>query len=124
MDLPPCHLWTEFDAVLDGRRDLFRLVRTCLDESHTTRALVQCGCCGRLYLREWHEEIDWDDGDDASHETWVPVTAEAEIEALLAMPPGLMLASPRLLNDHPMGKPRRRHWIGDPTAPLRLPGQP
>ena len=119
MTVPPCQMWTDIDEVLDRRRGVLTRIKVYVDESHVGRALRRCSCCGRLYFWDWIEEIDWEDGNDPTWETWVPVTGEADVAPLLAMPPGLVLVEPRLLNDHPKGGPRRRRWIGDPSVPFQ-----
>jgi hypothetical protein len=36
------------------------------DDSHDTFIVYECQTCGSHYLWHWHEEIDWDNGNDSA----------------------------------------------------------
>lgn len=112
-DPTQCELWTRPELVLAPTKERFELVETFADESHFWRCLLKCRECGQLYFQEFHEEIDWEAGDDPQHTTYVPVESDAEIETLKATPRlGLLAFSPRLHKDFPKGaKEPSAHWV-------------
>lgn len=111
-----CDLWTGPEAVLADRDGRFERIATYESGSHREQALLRCACCGRLYLHEYRDDIDWEGGDDPSWETFVPVQDEAEAVRLLRDPAGLMRTEPRLHHDRPTGGRARTAWTGRPRA--------
>jgi hypothetical protein len=71
------------------------------------RSLFKCRECGQLYFFEWNEWVDWDEGNDTSYSTLIPVQTKEEVEALKATSIfTLMTYFPRL---HLDGKAT---WVG------------
>jgi hypothetical protein len=108
-----CALWRQPDAALSPR-ECFEVVETFTDESHLSRSLLRCRECGQLYFYEFYERVDWDDGDDAQYQTYIPVPTRDEAERMKDVDVfALMLYSPRLQWDHRTGKAGATlRWIG------------
>jgi len=101
-----CRLWSDPQAALATRMaDFFALAETLCDESHWWRYILVCRTCGQTYLFEFHEEIDWSDGDDAMYRTYLPVTGAAQAHALHDETGRGMLGRhrPALIVDSPTG---------------------
>jgi hypothetical protein len=114
VDPTACVLWNDPDAAIARpMREAFDLLETLVKESHWWRYILRCRCCGQRYFFEFHEEVDWADGEDPQFSVWVPFATEAELAALKAAPPGVMGEFvPRLCKDYPKGaKAPRIHWI-------------
>ena len=109
-----CNLWTGPDAVLADRDGRLERVATYSGGSHAERALLRCTCCGRLYLYELRNDIDWEGGGDPSWETFVPVSGEDHAARFLRDPSSLLKAEPRLHHDRPTGGRPRTAWAGQP----------
>lgn len=113
---PPtqCALWSDPEATLAAPlKQQFALLDTVVEESHWWRYLLQCRECGQLYVYEFHEEVDWADGDDPHYVTLVPVGTQAEIDAVCAAPQGCLGGFvPRLCKDRPKGAARHQvRWV-------------
>lgn len=109
-----CVLWEQPELLEVSVKERFEVLETFADESHLSRALLECRECRQRYFYEFYEEVDWEDGDDAQYSTYLSVESEAEIEAAKAASHfGLMLFSPRLQRDYPKA-PRTPSlgWIG------------
>lgn len=110
-----CHLWRVDDMSEEELRAALELVESAADESHLTETLYRCKVCGQLYFDIWYELIDWDGGDDASYQIYVPVAGSDEIERLKQLkPPPISLdflsLVPRLQRDAD-GNSRRVRWV-------------
>ncbi len=58
------------------RADLpFEVVRRLHHSSHSGFYLCKCVNCGQPYLEQFHEIVDWKDGDDDIWVRWEPLTA-------------------------------------------------
>jgi hypothetical protein len=82
---PPeqCHLWQKDSLVVaDLSMDDFTIVEDICDDEHDIRKLLQCNQCGQRYFYEFHEEIDWVNGNDPQYRTYVPVQTDEEIRLL------------------------------------------
>jgi hypothetical protein len=90
------------------------VVRTLLDDSHLARRVLRCKECGQLYFFEFHEIVDWVNGNDAQYATYVPVQ-ETDLEALEASEsPVLAACTPRIQRDWPSDAERPTvRWIRD-----------
>jgi hypothetical protein len=109
-----CALWNDPERLSEGGvKRHFELLETFVDESHWWRYLLKCRECGHLYFFEFHEEIDWQGGNDPQASTYIPVTTEAEIETLKASSPvRLALAFPRLVRDWPKdAEAPKTYWL-------------
>ena len=60
-------------AVLDS-------VRTLYCDSHEGYSLYRCRCCGQIFLEQFHEILDWTNGDDDLWQRWTPLTTEESDE--------------------------------------------
>ena len=82
-----CNLTPHKGAPLD---DLpYKLVRTLYDSSHSSFELYECGKCKQIYLGQFHEIIDWNNGNDDIWMRWMPLAAD-EVERLnLLVPSGV-----------------------------------
>lgn len=112
--LEDCVLWREPEATVSKpMADQFGLRKTFAKQSHWWRYLLECRCCGQLYGFEFYEEVDWEGGQDPQYSTWVPLSSDAEIEALKASAPGQLAEFvPRLCKDWPKGQEKPKlYWI-------------
>ena len=76
-----CHLRRSGSPSSDQLRDDLEVIDTFVDESHLIHRLERCRECGQLYFYEFTEEVDWLDGNDPQHRTWIPVQdAESALE--------------------------------------------
>jgi hypothetical protein len=59
-------------------------VRSLFAESHEGYALYRCKRCGQPYLEQFHEILDWSEGDDDIWIRWMALTPEelAEVNRL------------------------------------------
>jgi hypothetical protein len=108
-----CVLWDKPELVAPAN-ERFDVVEMLADTSHFSRGLLKCRECGKLYFWEFRETVDWDDGDDAQYQTYIPVTAPEEIAAL-KQTLGIEFPryTPRLQRDFPKGaKVPTVRWIG------------
>jgi hypothetical protein len=104
-----CELWEHPERAARKFSEIFETVEDYEDSSHLNRSLYKCKECGQLYFFEWNEWVDWENGDDRSYSTLVPVQTPEEIEALKQTSTfTLMCYYPRL---HLDGQPR---WNGKP----------
>ncbi len=63
------------------REDLkFKTLEVYLDEEHIMRELVKHIPSEELYYHEWHEEIDWVNGNGPQYNLYIPVKNEEEAE--------------------------------------------
>lgn len=70
------------------RDDLpFQPVRRLHESSHSGFTLCKCSSCGQHYLQQFHEIVDWADGNDDIWVRWEPLTEE-EVSKLDYMFPG------------------------------------
>jgi hypothetical protein len=68
-------------------------------ESHFAQGLLQCQQCQQLCFFAFHEEVDWDDCDDAQYWTYIPVQTKSEAQQLQKLGPlQLLEVVPRLQN--------------------------
>jgi hypothetical protein len=107
-------LWQQPERIVDGGLEPhFELLETFGKDSHWWRHLLRCRECGQLYVYEFHEEVDWVDGEDPQYVTWVPVETQADIAAVKAAPAGVMGSFvPRLCKDWPKGaKKAKLYWV-------------
>jgi hypothetical protein len=108
-----CVLWRDpLSVVSRPIEDGFRLLDTFVKESHWWRYLLECRKCGQRYFFEFHEEIDWVDGDDPRYCTWIPIETEEELQSLKAAAPlNLRIFMPHLRDDRPKGEERKVYWV-------------
>ena len=103
-----CVFWDHPERAKAKFSEIFDEVESYEDSSHFSRSLHRCRECGQLYFFEWSEWVDWEEGDDKSYATLVPVQTQEEIEALKQTSTfALMFYYPRLHLDG--GLPR---WNG------------
>jgi hypothetical protein len=108
-----CVLWRDPGPVISRPlRDGFELLETFVKESHWWRYLLKCRECGQRYVFEFHEEIDWVDGDDPQYCTWIPIETDEEAQRLKAAAPlDLRTFMPHLCDDRPKGEERKVYWV-------------
>jgi hypothetical protein len=118
--LEKCALWKDPEAtVAKGLKEQFELQETYFKDSHWWRYLLACRGCGRLYIFEFWEEIDWQSGNDPQFTTWVPVAEAKDISVAHTEPSGSLRSFvPRLCKDWPKDEKRPRiYWVtGDPNG--------
>lgn len=111
-----CRLWRDPQATLALPMDAaFELAETLCEESHWWRYVLVCRTCGQHYLFEFHEEVDWSQGNDAMYTTYAPVTGRVLAHDVHRRTPRGMLHThkPALLADTPMGGSEKRPvWTG------------
>ena len=109
-----CHLWQLEKPTAEDLFGCFDTVEVFEDESHDRSCLLKCKTCGQLYYYEFHEEIDWAEGNDPAHRIYIPVETWDEARMLLSLGgSGLMKFSPRLHYDWPSGRGRAEvYWVG------------
>lgn len=62
---------------------------------------MQCTECRQLYFYEFHELIDWEEGNDAMYYKWIPVTGMEEAEKLHNLKPVDLLQIASIRVDFP-----------------------
>jgi len=55
-------------------------VRTLYCDSHEGYSLYRCRCCGQIFLEQFHEILDWTNGNDDLWQRWTPLTTEESDE--------------------------------------------
>ena len=81
--MQPCHLLLEPKIDWSILSDSFGKFIKCYDDGpHFKRYIMRCKYCGQLYFHQFVEFIDWEDGNDPTYETWVPIKNEAEGDIL------------------------------------------
>ena len=110
-----CILWRQ-PELAEPLKDRFEVVETCVEEQHWWRYVLRCRECGQLYLFDFYEMVDWEDGDDPQYTTYVPIDGPREIDLLETCSPlELLKFSPRLEKDFPKDAERTTfRWIGRP----------
>ena len=110
-----CVLWRNPEPVVKAPlQDSFELLETFVEESHWWRYLLKCRECNQLYVFEFQEEVDWADGDDPQHATYIPVETDEEIQVLKAAAPlDIRMFRPYLCDDRPKGSKRKIYWVTD-----------
>ena len=110
-----CLLWRDPEPLVTGPlNQSFELLETFVKESHWWRSLLGCRECGQQYFFEFHEEVDWVDGEDPQFSTWVPVATQQDLETLKAAGAlDLRGFRPHLRKDWPKGAERRVYWVKD-----------
>ena len=109
-----CQLRTDPETVLaDKMASRFELVEEITKSSHHWRYLLACRACGQRYFFEFYEEVDWQDGDDPSWMTYVPILSDEDLGHLTRQPPRALAMSgrERLCIDHPKGGPKTIAWV-------------
>jgi len=76
-----CHLW-KCNQVLRSELDCLVKVKELFDLSHQIRSIRRCRDCGQLYLWDFDEQVDWNEGNDAQYWTVMPVENMEEAERL------------------------------------------
>ena len=109
-----CILWTEPNKILRGASNLFTQIECFMQESHFSKRLLRCRECGQHYLVEFHEDIDWVDGDDPQVWIYTPVADANECMQLLRGELDRESARrPRLHRDWPKGEDMKAYWVKD-----------
>jgi hypothetical protein len=92
-----CHLWQKVTLTRD---DLdFESIIHFADESHFERSVVRCRRCGQLYLFQFYELVDWQNGNDTTFTIYVPIR-QNDIERMRNISPlELIQSTPRLQYD-------------------------
>ena len=103
--------------------EVFERVETLYQSSHDWRYVLRCRECGQLYLFDFHEDIDWEAGDDPSWVTYLPIAGDALDRPAELRQMDLRAHRPYFMKDWPKGmeKPVKR-WVVD-TGPAGRPGQ-
>jgi hypothetical protein len=104
-DFTQCHLW-QAQTIPESKLRL-RVVKTLVDDSHDVRSIKKCRDCGQLYLYEFHEEIDWINGEDPQYRSLTPLRSIAELHD----PDGDLADRPRLQWDW-LKEKETPHWVG------------
>ena len=114
---PPeaCILWREPErAAANIGRDCFDLVEVVFEDSHSWRNILRCRECGQLYLYDFFEMVDWEDGEDPQYWMWIPVGSPEEAAEIKGLPTeALSDVYPRLQRDYPKGATAPKlYWVG------------
>ena len=83
-DYRNCHLW-KIDTFKEDGSDLkesFEHIETFVKDSHWWRYLLRCKKCSQLYLQEFYEEVDWQNGNDPQFITYIPVESQRHASLL------------------------------------------
>lgn len=73
-----CHLWNNKNLTKEELYNSLKVIKVYDDDPHQTRSLKKCKQCGQLYFYEFKEFIDWDKGNDAQYQTYIPVEKEED----------------------------------------------
>lgn len=101
---PPtdCLLWKKPELVRGNWPGLFDRMSIYVEEEHEIRRLLQCRECGQLYFYEFHEEIDWVDGEDSQYRRFIPVPNDNDARELSSLAHcALLTIAPALCFDYP-----------------------
>lgn len=104
-DFTRCHLW-QAQTIPESKLRL-RVVKTLVDDSHDVRSIKKCRDCGQLYLYEFHEDIDWINGEDPQYRSLTPIRSIAELDN-----PHGDLADRRRLQWDWIKEKEVPHWVG------------
>jgi len=80
-------------------------VKEYIHESHLWRHLKRCKECGQLFLFEFYEWVDWENGNDPQYDTWIPVKNIHEADKLNKLTPTELNAYFGLHRDWPSTVP-------------------
>ena len=72
-------MWERPELALGKFSQTFEMVEKYEEESHLSHSLWKCQECGQLYFHEW---VDWEEGQDKTYVTLIPVQTPEEIAAL------------------------------------------
>jgi|GEM_PF-2967649 len=107
-----CHLWKKENISNSDLHSSFKVLETFSEDSHLSHRLITCKDCGQLYLQEFYEEVDWEDGEDPQYVTYVPV--KDRNQAIKIHRSGVLMSQifrPSLKCDWPKGKDRSIYWV-------------
>ena len=109
-----CHLWQMPKLTAEDLHGCFDTLEVFDDESHYRSCLLKCNKCGQLYYYEFHEEIDWAEGNDSAYRVYIPVETPDEVKMLLnSRGHGLREFSPRLVYSWPSDRGGAEvYWVG------------
>jgi len=85
------------------------------DADHRARSLLKCNDCVQLYFHEWIEYIDYENGNDPTYSTYIPVANILDADKLNAYS-SIMLcgAQPRIQYDWPADEEASiAKWVRD-----------
>ena len=107
----------------DGKPPI-EVVRPLWQSSHSSFELCRCTACGQPFLRQFHEVLDWGDGDDDVWTRWMPLMPD-EVGELEAACPEADLPRPRVDWNWLAAFVRRRgRLVRDPKGRLGWSEQP
>ncbi|MBU1033186.1 hypothetical protein KJ937_04645 [Patescibacteria group bacterium] len=112
-----CHLWKDANITMGEVINSLECIKTYVKDSHFSRKLMKCTDCGQLYVKEFYETVDWEDGEDPQYHTFVPVINEKDAEEVnKANINEIHAFSPRLNIDWPKGKEQTMYWVDKPDT--------
>lgn len=79
--------WAEEAAVAWQRVLRVPIEGYLIDQSHYIVSIRNCSDCAQIYLQVMTETVDWQDGDDPSYRTVVPITGEDRAYLVFMSPP-------------------------------------
>ncbi len=93
--------------------EAFDLVHEFFETSHDWRSILRCRECGQIYLFDFHEVVDWENGMDGQYSTYIPVeSVEQAMEFAGRSHLDLCAIAPRLQADFPSGgHDREIAWV-------------
>ncbi len=96
-----CHLWKNKQLTKKELYNSLEVIEEYDDDSHCTRNLKRCIKCGQLYFYEFYEIFDWEGGNDAQYQTYIPVQTKADADKLSQNLPQSLLEYPSIRIDFP-----------------------
>src|SRR5690606_29691657 len=112
--LEQCVRWTRETPQQEDLYAGLETIATYTEESHEILRLRRCTECGQLYLYQFHEEIDWIDGNDPQYRTLTPVVPKDPAKPVEQLQLGEFdFVGPTLKSDWPadVDEPKM-YWVG------------
>ncbi len=113
MNVTECILWKNVEFVAGPISENFELLETITETSHWRRYILRCRCCALRYFFEFHEEIDWEGGNDPQFSVWVPFDSDDQLSTLRrCLPKSMGGIVPRLCKDWPEDSEKPKiYWV-------------
>lgn len=89
-------------ALAGGLKAAFDHIETIGRDDHWWRYVLECRCCGQLYLFDFSETVIWSSGNDPQKSIWVPLESAEALARLRSISSAALEGhTPRLVKDWP-----------------------
>jgi hypothetical protein len=101
-----CELWTQETPNLNLENVKVYTNEFPVYADEAIRKLMRCADCGQLYFYEMLEYIDWEEGNDPTYRTYIPVASVADADKLAFVPQlEIIEQKPQIRKDWPKEAP-------------------